>query len=151
LTGLGGTSLLNGNVFLPADHRTLALDEFPAEIREDPACLDKCIAKLNCEAKIVDYGRAAQVLQPETYPEDFPRLKKLERLEEQAKLMGPEFSKRFRKVPQTTTFKAGLNSMGVPQQASTLSGQDSTGVNDWSKNSVLMNYLPDAWNHGAEM
>jgi hypothetical protein len=65
--------------------------------------------------------------------------------------MGPEYSKRFRKVPQTTTFKSGLNNMGVRQQASTLSGQDATGVNDWSKNSVLMNYLPDAWNHGAEM
>ena len=41
--------------------------------------------------------------------------------------------------------------MGVYQKASTLSGQDSTGVNDGSKNSTLMNYLPDAWNHGAEM
>lgn len=36
-------------------------------------------------------------------------------------------------------------------KASTLSGQDCTGVNDGSKNSVLMNYLPDAWNWGAEM
>jgi cholesterol oxidase len=44
-----------------------------------------------------------------------------------------------------------VNHMGVKQEASTLSGQDATGVNDWSKNSTLMNYLPDAWNHGAEM
>lgn len=36
-------------------------------------------------------------------------------------------------------------------KASTLSGQDSTGVNDGSKSSVLMNYLPDAWNWGAEI
>jgi len=36
-------------------------------------------------------------------------------------------------------------------KASTLSGQDCTGVNDGSKSSVLMNYLPDAWNWGAEI
>ena len=36
-------------------------------------------------------------------------------------------------------------------KASTLSGQDCTGVNDGSKSSTLMNYLPDAWNWGAEI
>jgi hypothetical protein len=91
------------------------------------------------------------VLQPVPYPEDFPTLPKLKVLEEQAKLLGPEYEKRFKRVPLTTTFKAGLNNMGVFQHASTLSGEDSTGINDGSKNSTLMNYLPDAWNHGAEM
>lgn len=91
------------------------------------------------------------MLQPEQYPEDFPPLHKLQVLEEQAKLLGPDFEQRFRRVPQTTTFKDGVNHMGVYQKASTLSGQDATGVNDWSKNSTLMNYLPDAWNHGTEM
>jgi choline dehydrogenase-like flavoprotein len=41
--GLGGTSLLNANVFLPADHRTLSQGVFPPEIRNDPSCLDECI------------------------------------------------------------------------------------------------------------
>jgi hypothetical protein len=148
---LGGTSLLNANVFLRADHRTLESDQFPPEIRKNPKCLDECIQKLNCETDISDYDRAAEVLQPEAYPEDFPRLEKLDRLEEQANLMGPTFAKRFKRVPQTTTFKSGVNRMGVRQNASTLTGQDATGINDGSKNSVLMNYLPDAWNHGAEM
>jgi hypothetical protein len=94
---------------------------------------------------------AREVLQPEEYPKDFVPLRKLELLEHQAKLLGPEYEQRFKRVPQTTTFKAGINHMGVKQEASTLSGQDATGVNDWSKNSTLMNYLPDAWNHGAEM
>lgn len=40
--GLGGTSLLNANVFLKTDHRTLAQNVFPPEIRADPACLDPC-------------------------------------------------------------------------------------------------------------
>jgi hypothetical protein len=100
---------------------------------------------------ILDYARAEQVLQPQPYPENYPKLDKLEVLEEQAKLLGKEYHERFYRVPQTTTFQDGLNSMGVKQSHSTLTGQDCTGVNDGSKNSTLMNYLPDAWNRGAEM
>lgn len=40
--GLGGTSLLNANVFLETDAQTLAMDVWPNEIRENPECLDKC-------------------------------------------------------------------------------------------------------------
>jgi hypothetical protein len=40
--GLGGTSLLNSNVFLKADKKSLQLSEWPAEIRKDPTVLDKC-------------------------------------------------------------------------------------------------------------
>ena len=42
LLGLGGTSLVNANVFLQADHRTLSQPSFPPEIRNDPSCLDEC-------------------------------------------------------------------------------------------------------------
>jgi len=41
-TGLGGTSLLNANVFIEADHRTLSQNVFPPEIRENPSDLDEC-------------------------------------------------------------------------------------------------------------
>ncbi|CAG8634751.1 16267_t:CDS:10, partial [Cetraspora pellucida] len=37
------------------------------------------------------------------------------------------------------------------QLKSKLTGNDCTGVNDGSKNSTLMNYVPDAWNHGCEI
>jgi choline dehydrogenase-like flavoprotein len=43
ISGLGGTSLLNANVFLQADHRTLSKAAFPPEIRNDPSCLDECM------------------------------------------------------------------------------------------------------------
>ena len=43
IIGLGGTSLLNANVFLKADHRTLSQDIFPPEIRKHPEDLDKCM------------------------------------------------------------------------------------------------------------
>ncbi|KAJ6588572.1 hypothetical protein B0H19DRAFT_923787 [Mycena capillaripes] len=135
--GLGGTSLLNANVFLEADKRTLELSAWPDDIRKDPGCLDPY------------YARAAEMLQPTPYPEDYPPLKKLQVLEKQAKLLGQE--QNFYRVPQTTFFHNGLNNVGVEMKASTGSGQDCTGINDGSKHSVLMNYLPDAWNWGAEI
>ncbi|PVH90904.1 FAD/NAD(P)-binding domain-containing protein [Periconia macrospinosa] len=129
--GLGGTSLLNANVFLPADERTLKLHTWPPEILE------------------ADYDRAAKMLQPVSYPESYPPLKKLEVLGKQAKALGQ--SQNFHRVPQTTFFRGGVNNAGVHMKASTGSGQDCTGVNDGSKNSVLVTYLADAWNWGAEM
>ncbi|KAL7273366.1 hypothetical protein RUND412_003786 [Rhizina undulata] len=135
--GLGGTSLLNANIFLRADKRTLELIKWPEEIRNYPASLNKY------------YESAESVLQPEPYPDNFPKLSKLSLLEKQAERLG--YHEQFYRPPQTTRFTDGPNSTGVNMKASTLTGQDSTGVNDWSKNSVLMNYLPDAWNWGAEI
>jgi hypothetical protein len=89
------------------------------------------------------------MLQPTPYPEEYPALKKLQVLEKQAKALG--HGDNFYRVPQTTFFHNGLNNVGVEMKASTGSGQDCTGVNDGSKHSVLMNYLPDAWNWGAEI
>ena len=89
------------------------------------------------------------MLQPEPYPDDFPELAKLKMLRKQAAALGLE--SKFRKVDQTTRFKDGLNSSGVHMNKSTLSGMDSTGLNDGSKSSTLVNYIADAWNWGAEM
>ncbi|KZO92761.1 FAD/NAD(P)-binding domain-containing protein [Calocera viscosa TUFC12733] len=137
--GLGGTSLLNANVALRADERTLGLDVWPRELREDPKALDKY------------YQRAEAMLEPVPYPADAPPLPKLELLEQQAALLGPEYSERFYRPPITVTFEERLNAAGVMQQPSTLQGNDTTGVNDGSKNSTLVNYISDAWNHGCEI
>jgi hypothetical protein len=40
--GLGGTSLMNANVFLEADEGTMSLHAWPPEIREQPDCLKSC-------------------------------------------------------------------------------------------------------------
>ena len=135
--GLGGTSLLNANVYIEADHRTLKTSPWPKEIREDPSCLDKY------------YRRAREVLEPQPYPKDWPQLPKMEMLRKQAEALGLE--DKFHEVNQTTRFEDGLNSCGVRMNKSTLSGMDTTGVNDGSKSSTLVNYLADAWNWGAEM
>lgn len=134
--GLGGGSLINANVFLRPDQATLNLNEWPAEIRSQGS-LDN------------GYRRAEDMLEPETYPEDFPELHKLKILEEQANILG--LGHRFRRVPQTTRFKHGPNNTGVQMQASGLTGQDSTGCNDGSKTTTLVTYLSDAWNWGAEL
>ncbi|EKG22550.1 Fumarate reductase/succinate dehydrogenase flavoprotein [Macrophomina phaseolina MS6] len=135
--GLGGTSIINANVFLECDKRTLALNAWPLEIRNNPAVLD------------LYYARAAEMLQPTPYPDHYLPPKKLLVLEKQAEALGQK--QNFYRVPQTTFFHDGVNNAGVEMKASTCTGQDSTGLNDGSKNSVLVNYISDAWNWGAEI
>ncbi|KAI1772865.1 FAD/NAD(P)-binding domain-containing protein [Hypoxylon cercidicola] len=135
--GLGGTSLMNANVYLEADEETLKQEAWPEEIRDHPGCLDQY------------YKRASDVLEPEEYPQDWPKLPKLELLERQAKYLN--MSENFRRVKQTTRFKNGPNSCGVEMSPSALTGQDPTGVNDGSKNTTLVTYVADAWNWGADI
>lgn len=98
---------------------------------------------------IADYQRAAQMLSPTPYPSTSPHLRKLEILQRQAESLGLEED--FYLAPQTTFFHNGLNNAGVEMSASMGSGQDCTGINDGSKNTVLVTYLADAWNWGAEI
>ncbi|UKZ47827.1 hypothetical protein TrVGV298_002059 [Trichoderma virens] len=135
--GLGGTSLINANVFLEADKDILKMGFWPPEIRQDPTLLDNY------------YQKVRDVLEPEPYPDNWPTLKKSEIFRDQAQVIG--LGDKFRKVPLTTRFRPGPNSSGVNMSASTLTGQDSTGLNDGSKTTTLVTYLADAWNWGAEM
>jgi hypothetical protein len=134
--GLGGTSLMNANVYMEADPDTLAMPFWPDEIRA-PQALDGY------------YQKVREVLEPEQYPEDWPRLPKVELLRKQAEFLG--WGQRWHKTFQTTRFRNGVNSCGVEMSPSALTGQDATGVNDGSKTTTLVTYLADAWNWGAEM
>lgn len=40
--GLGGTSLMNANVYLRADQGALSMPQWPEEIRNVPGALDPC-------------------------------------------------------------------------------------------------------------
>ncbi|KAI1754572.1 glucose-methanol-choline oxidoreductase [Xylaria castorea] len=135
--GLGGTSLINANVFLEADEEVLQMDQWPDEIRENKGCLKEY------------YEKAAEVLEPEEYPKDWPKLPKLELLKRQAEYLN--MSEKFSRVKQTTRFRNGPNSCGVEMSASASTGQDTTGLNDGSKTTTLVTYLADAWNWGADM
>ncbi|KAB5547347.1 hypothetical protein GE09DRAFT_1060862 [Coniochaeta sp. 2T2.1] len=135
--GLGGTSLINANVFMPADRQTLAMKMWPPEIRNNVQDFEDY------------YTKVETVLEPKEYPEDWPKLPKLELLKKQAEHLG--LGHKFKKVRQTTRFKNGPNHMGVEMSPSAMTGQDCTGVNDGSKTTTLVTYLADAWNWGAEM
>ncbi|KAL2152080.1 hypothetical protein VTH82DRAFT_5264 [Thermothelomyces myriococcoides] len=135
--GLGGTSLINANVFMEADEETLAMKEWPPELRGNVKEWDKY------------YKKAEEVLEPQEYPDEWPKLAKAEVFKKQAEHLG--LGHKFRKVRQTTRFINGPNSCGVEMSPSTLTGQDTTGVNDGSKNSTLVTYIADAWNWGAEI
>ncbi|KAF5009908.1 hypothetical protein FDECE_3893 [Fusarium decemcellulare] len=135
--GLGGTSLVNANVFLEPTDAVMEMDIWPEELRGKEKAWKKY------------YERAASVLEPAKYPETSPTLLKASFLKKQAGLVGQE--KNFYTVPQTTRFHDGPNSTGVYMRASSLTGMDATGINDGSKSTTLVNYMSDAWNWGAEI
>ena len=134
--GLGGTSLINANVSLRAEPRVFEDSRWPQEIRDDLSA--------GLEA---GYDRAADMLKPMPYPDDFPKLAKLRAQEKSAAHMG----KAFYRPPINVTFQDGVNHVGVHQQACKLCGDCVSGCNYWAKNTLIMNYLPDAVNHGAEI
>ena len=49
------------------------------------------------------------------------------------------------------TFNENINHVGVEQHPCVGCGDCMTGCNYRAKNTVIMNYLPDAKNHGAEI
>jgi len=134
--GLGGTSLINAGVAAQADPRVFDDPRWPASLRQDKS------------TRLADgYKRAAEMLQPEPYPKHFPPIHKLEQLEASAKGIKGKFDR----LPINVTFKDGPNPFGVLQSACVGCGDCVTGCNYGAKNTTLMNYLPDARNHGAEI
>ncbi len=134
--GLGGTSLVNANVSLQAEPRVFADQRWPEELRDD---VDTLLAE--------GYRHAQEMLKPASYPENFPPLPKLQALEKSSKYL----NEKFYRPPINVTFQDGVNHVGVEQKACNLCGDCVSGCNNKAKNTVLMNYLPDANNHGAEI
>ena len=134
--GLGGTSLINANVSLEAEPRVFEDACWPQAFRDDR------------KTRLADgYRRAREMLRPTPYPADAPPLAKLEALERAAG--GVQGA--FYRPPINVTFEDGPNHVGVEQRACTLCGDCVSGCNHGAKNTVLMNYLPDAKAHGAEI
>ncbi len=134
--GLGGTSLVNANIALQAEPRVFDDPRWPQAVRHD---LPTLLAQ--------GYERATFMLQPVPYPDTFPSLLKLEAFEKSAQRLGTHCMR----PPINVTFQDGPNHAGVEQKACTLCGDCVTGCNYSAKNTVLMNYLPDAASHGAEI
>ncbi len=132
--GLGGTSLINANVSLRAVPAVWKNPRWPRQVVDDlPTLVEE------------GYRHAEEMLTPQPYSEEGPTLPKLNALEKSAKAMG----QKFYRPPINVTFKDGDNIAGVPQKACVNCGDCVSGCNYAAKNTTQMNYLPDAWNHGA--
>ncbi|HHT0591941.1 TPA: alpha/beta fold hydrolase [Legionella anisa] len=132
--GLGGTSLVNANVSLRAEKRVFEDPCWPRELQDDvPTLLQD------------GYKYAEEMLKPMPYPETFPPLSKMKALEKSASTL----KEAFYRPPINVTFQEGVNHVGVMQHTCTLCGDCVSGCNYAAKNTLIMNYLPDAKNHGA--
>lgn len=133
--GLGGTSLVNANVAIEPDERIFQDPRWPAALRSDLAAVRLGMA------------RARKMLGSTPYPQDRVPLAKTAMLQRQAEKLGHKFTL----PPINVTFEAGVNEAGVEQPACTGCGDCVTGCNVGAKNTLLMNYLPDAHRWGAHI
>lgn len=133
--GLGGTSLINANVALEMDPRLFDDPAWPALLRTDPGVLEPYAQ------------RVRTVLDVQPYPEEAPVLNKMRALQQSAQAL----RRPFRRAPLAVNFKDQLNPFGVPQPACNNCGDCTSGCNVGAKNTTLMNYLPDACRHGAQV
>src|SRR5690606_31460761 len=111
---------------------------WPSAIRNDLASLEK------------GYEIAKQMLKPTPYPENtegYPALSKTKAMRKSAERMGLN----FKLADINVNFKDGVNHVGVDQKKCINCGDCVTGCNYSAKNTLIMNYLPDAVNHGAEI
>jgi cholesterol oxidase len=133
--GLGGTSLINGNLALRPDARVFEDACWPQALRDDMAGVEE------------GYRRAEEMLRPTPYPERYPALPKLLALEQSARHLGQTCTR----APIAVNFVEGVNHVGVTQHACMLCGDCVSGCNYDAKNTLPYNYLPDARNFGAEI
>ena len=143
--GLGGTSLVNANVALRAEPRVFDDPRWPRELR-NPKPVDLNLQVDHATPLEEGYTRAEEMLKPNPYPQDAPELPKLRALEESARHLG----QKFYRTPINVNFTLeGANHVGVEQHKCANCGDCVTGCNYAAKNTLIMNYLPDAVNHGA--
>ncbi|XP_071495517.1 uncharacterized protein [Diadema antillarum] len=143
--GLGGTSLINANVGLDADPRVFEDEAWPAALRSD-------ITNLNG----VDRDHVMAMLKPVEYPDAHPSLPKQAAMKKIATEMVRDIEDLgvehfWKKAPLYVNFKkTKKNHVGIPQPACVGCGNCCSGCNTGAKNTLNMNYLPDAKAHGAQ-
>ena len=141
-SGLGGTSLINANVALDMKPEVLQESEWPKDIRDDADQMNK-----------IDRKHFYDMIKPEKYPSSYPALKKIDRMKESLRKYDIEdIDQILSKLDLYVTFEDKIkNHVGVPQPKCTACGNCVGGCNVGSKNTINMNYLPDAKAHGAEI
>jgi len=133
--GLGGTSLINAGVALRPPAWVFDDERWPGELQG------------HGDALAPYFERAERMLGSAPYPEEWPDPVKLTALAVAAEGV----SATVERPRINVTFDAGVNAAGIHQEACTLCGDCVSGCNHNAKNTVLVNYLPDAVVHGAEI
>ncbi len=143
--GVGGSSLIDEGVALDCKASVFYDPVWPDAFRED---LDNF--------KTYDRGYAEQMLRPRAYPDDYPsmdRINQLRNIGNDIEIIDIEdMNESFYRTPLCINFDdAPSNHVGVPQSACNGCGNCLTGCNTGAKNTLAMNYLPDAVQRGAEI
>jgi len=136
--GLGGTSQVNAGVAIKPEDRVFLDDRWPSAIRNDMASLQD------------GYAKAWDMLKPAKYPANtpgYPELAKTKAMQ----LSAEKMNQPFYYTDINVSFTTGINHVGVQQNQCVNCGDCVTGCNHFAKNTLIMNYLPDAVNNGAEI
>lgn len=137
--GLGGTSLINANVSIKPEERVFEDVRWPEELRTEFLKSDSLLNK--------GYALAKDMLKAAPLPDSI-QLNKLKTLKKSADALG---EKMYRTDINVNFEVDGENHVGVEQKPCNLCGDCCSGCNNSAKNTILMNYLPDAKAHGAEI
>ncbi len=137
--GLGGTSLINANVSIKPEERVFDDPNWPKELREE---FDNPNSNLN-----VGFANALDMLKATPLPASI-QLNKLTALQKAAEANNEKF---YRTDINVNFDVDGENHVGVEQKPCNMCGDCCSGCNYSAKNTVLMNYLPDAKAHGADI
>lgn len=132
-SGLGGTSQINANVMMEPTAATFA-EGWPASLRAPGA--------------LAPHYDVARDMLGVSRPPDAPATK-LRALDRAAAAVA--VGARAEPSPVAVTFVEGPAGDSPGHHACTRCGNCVTGCNQGAKNTVLMNYLPDAVAHGAEV
>jgi cholesterol oxidase len=135
--GLGGTSLINANISLAPEPRIFEDPVWPEAVRQD--------ARSGVLEPFFQY--ALDMLGAAPFPSQMPESPKMKAFTSAARRLNLQVSR----PPINVTFQAGPNAAGVEQSACVGCGDCVSGCNYNAKNTVLMNYLPDAKRHGTEI
>lgn len=140
--GLGGGSLINANVGLDVHPEVFDDPLWPPELKQDLHNLQN-----------IDRKHFVEMIKPTPYPDHYPTLNKIDRMKDGFKAIDIEdIDKKAYKPPLYVTFEdTPSNHVGVPQPKCTGCGNCCGGCNVGAKNTLNMNYLPDAKAHGAEI
>lgn len=148
-TGLGGGSLVNANMSIVPDMRVFE-SGWPAAFRPTPAPAP-ATGLTNCLAPYFQTAKTALGAKP--LPQSY-KPAKLAALEQSADTLRKNLADthiRFERPDINVTFDRNPNHFGFTQAPCTMCGDCCSGCNYGAKNTLLMNYLPDANLHGATL